>query len=114
LFVQASCEPPWRFADDGMQVVAALVRGDRRAAIIACLSRGSFVAAAAQPAAAAGARAGSDLRSARADRLGSAADRRYDRASARDGLADTEASGDLAAAEVSAGAGTPLRVALPR
>jgi hypothetical protein len=40
-FVQAGGEPPRRLADDGLQVVATLVRGDARAALIVCLSRGS-------------------------------------------------------------------------
>ena len=44
-----SGETPWRLADDGLQVVAALVGGDARAAPLACVSRGSLVAAAPLP-----------------------------------------------------------------
>ena len=46
--------------------------------------------------------------------LGAAADRGRDRPPARDRLADAQASGHLAAAAPAAGAGLPLRVALPR
>jgi len=47
LFVQEGGESPRRLADDGLQVVATLVRGDAGAALIVCLSRGSLLAAAA-------------------------------------------------------------------
>ena len=55
-------------------------------------------------------------RSARADAhgLGAAADRRRDRLRALDGLEGAPARRDLAAAAGRAGAGPPLRVALPR
>jgi hypothetical protein len=54
LFVPGGGETPRRFADDGLQVVAPLIERDARAAVIAELSRGSFVAAAPAAAALAG------------------------------------------------------------
>jgi len=54
LLVQGSGETPRRLADGRLQVVAALVGGDTRAAPLARLSRGSLVAAPSLPAAAAG------------------------------------------------------------
>ena len=65
-------------------------------------------------AAAAGRRAGADLRGQAPQRLGAAADRRRDRARARDRLAGAAARRDLAAATAAARAAAPLRVALSR
>ena len=55
-----------------------------------------------------------DLRGQAPHGLGAAADRRRDRSSARDRLADAAAGGDLAAAPAATRAAAPVRVALPR
>jgi hypothetical protein len=99
LLVQGGGETPRRLADDRLQVVATLVGGNVRAASLARLSGGSLVAAVALSAAAAGGGASTDLRRQAPLRLGTAADRRRDRSSTCDRLADAEASRDLTAGE---------------
>jgi len=69
-------ETPRHLAVDGLQVVAALVEGDARAAADVVLSRGPLFTAAPLAAAAAAGRAAADLRGQAPLGLGSAADRR--------------------------------------
>jgi hypothetical protein len=92
----------------------ALVGGDARAAVVAVMSGGSFVAAAFIAAALAAVGAGAHLCGQAPLRLGAAAHRRRDRSSARDGLEGAQAGRDLAAAAAASRAAALGRVALSR
>src|SRR5207248_6935869 len=114
LLVQGGGETPRRLADDRVQVVVALAGGQPGGASLVALSRGSFLAAASQPALVAGGRASPDLRGEASQRLGAVADRRRDRPRARDRLAGAAAGRDLAAGQDSARTDAPVRVAMSR
>ena len=91
--MQGGGETPRRLADDCVQVVVALAGGQAGGVSLVALSRGSFLAAASQPALVAGGRASPDLRDEASQRLGAAADRRRDRPRARDRLAGARRAG---------------------